>query len=230
MGVKPRFPLFTLPLSSSAAAMAVRRSVLDIVSTTLTLAVFSSLALGLIALFSSSSFIESFIDLVRLFLRPFISSPDDLIQASAPLWLLAFAFSIPFKSGFFNIGGDGQVLAGAFASVATAFLLSGPRTGLALLLLVVFVGIVAAGLAGAAWAAVASFLREKLGVNEVISTLLLNLLALPLIGMFVGSGVLAILLHRAYRPERHSFMTISSAPACRPARSFGSFPSSPYLF
>jgi general nucleoside transport system permease protein len=89
-----------------------------------------------------------------------------------PLMLSGCAVAIAFRAGVFNIGAEGQLLAGASAAAAAALAL--PSLGIATLLLALVLG--AAG--GAAWAGVAALLRARFGVLEVISTIMLNFVAL----------------------------------------------------
>jgi general nucleoside transport system permease protein len=101
-----------------------------------------------------------------------------LVRA-VPLILTGLAVAWAFNAGVFNIGVEGQFLVGA--ATATAVALHGPRFGLFTALL----AIVAGALAGAAWAAVAAWLRVKFAVLEVISTIMLNFVALQLVAFLV---------------------------------------------
>ncbi len=89
------------------------------------------------------------------------------LNNAAPLILTAITFAIGLRAGLFNIGAEGQVYVGAAAAVAVAFI-SLP-IGLHLSL-----SIVAAGVAGALWSLPAFVLKASRGVNEVISTIMLN--------------------------------------------------------
>jgi general nucleoside transport system permease protein len=93
-----------------------------------------------------------------------------------PLTLLALAFTIPLAAGRFNIGGEGQLILGATGAVAVGITLSDLPMPL-LLPLVLLAGV----LAGAVWAGIAAWLMDRFGVNEILSTVLLN---------FVSFGVL----------------------------------------
>lgn len=102
-----------------------------------------------------------------------------LVRAT-PLLMLGLAVALAFRAGVLNIGAEGQLLVGAIAASAVALGLPElPRA----------VGVTAMALAGAlggaAWAAVAAVLRRRFGVLEVISTLMLNFIALALIGWVV---------------------------------------------
>ena len=99
-----------------------------------------------------------------------------LVRAT-PLLLAGLAVAVAFRAGVWNIGAEGQLLAGATAAIAGASLpLPGAiRLTLALLL---------AAVAGGAWALPAALLRRR-GVLEVISTIMLNFVALNLVGYLV---------------------------------------------
>lgn len=102
------------------------------------------------------------------------------LKRATPLALLGIAVAVAFRSGVLNIGAEGQLLAGATASVATSlFLASSPAP-------VVLMGSLCAGVAaGASWAAVAAWLRARFEVPEVVSTLLLNFVAANFVGYLV---------------------------------------------
>ncbi len=94
-----------------------------------------------------------------------------LVRA-VPLMLTGCAVAVAFRGGVFNIGAEGQLLVGAAAAAATA--LSLPSGGA----FTICVALVAGALAGGAWAAIAALLRARFGVLEVISTIMLNFVAL----------------------------------------------------
>ncbi|MEM7125854.1 MAG: ABC transporter permease [Chloroflexota bacterium] len=86
-----------------------------------------------------------------------------------PLVLMALAFTIPFKAGKFNIGGEGQLIVGATGATAVGILLSGLPMPI-LLPLVLLGGVVF----GALWALVAAWLLYRFNIHEILSTVLLN--------------------------------------------------------
>jgi len=94
-----------------------------------------------------------------------------LITTTLILTGLAVAFS--FRCGLFNIGGQGQYLVGLIVAnwIGCSFA-SWPT------LPHVVLGIVAAAVAGAAWAGIAGFLKATTGAHEVISTIMLNWIAI----------------------------------------------------
>ncbi|MBA3670412.1 MAG: ABC transporter permease [Gemmatimonadaceae bacterium] len=101
-----------------------------------------------------------------------------LVRA-VPLMLAGGAVAIAFRAGVLNIGAEGQLLAGATASASVALAL--PSLGPVTLVL----ALVAAAVGGAAWAGIAAALRRHFGVLEVISTIMLNFVALDAVGYFV---------------------------------------------
>lgn len=96
-----------------------------------------------------------------------------------PLMVTGCAIAIAFRSGVFNIGAEGQFLVGATATAAVA--LASPLGG--------WFGIVialgAGAIAGGAWAGIAAFLRIRFGVLEVISTIMLNFIAIHAVSFLV---------------------------------------------
>jgi simple sugar transport system permease protein len=102
-----------------------------------------------------------------------LSDLGDAIYYATVYMFSGLAVAYALQAGLFNIGGEGQLIAGGFAmGVAGAALPASTPALLALL------ARLAAGVAGgAAWAAVPAFLRARLGVHEVLATILMNLMA-----------------------------------------------------
>ena len=102
-------------------------------------------------------------------------SLQNTLQRAAPLMLTALCVAIPARAGLTVIGGEGALVLGglACASLPYAITLPAGTTGTLLLLL-------AAAAAGAAWIALAGWLRQWRGVNETISSLLLGYIAIAL--------------------------------------------------
>ena len=95
-----------------------------------------------------------------------------LIQTTVLIFVgLAVAFA--FRAGLFNIGGQGQYTMGAIAAVWAGSSLSGLPA-----VLHIIVAIALAALAGALWAGIAGLLKAVAGVHEVISTIMLNWIAI----------------------------------------------------
>jgi simple sugar transport system permease protein len=92
---------------------------------------------------------------------------------TTPLILVGLAVAFAFRAGLFNIGGQGQYTVGAIAAVWVGSSFAGMPGFLHIVL-----AIVAACAAGAAWAGIAGLLKATVGANEVISTIMLNYVAL----------------------------------------------------
>ncbi len=92
---------------------------------------------------------------------------------TTPLILVGFAVAFAFRAGLFNIGGQGQYSVGAIVAVYVGSSLDG-LSPVAHIVLALVLG----ALAGGAWAGIAGLLRATVGANEVISTIMLNYIAL----------------------------------------------------
>jgi simple sugar transport system permease protein len=90
-----------------------------------------------------------------------------------PLVLTAIAVAFAFRCGMFNIGGQGQYLVGFYASLVVGTHLAGLAP-----LPHIFLAMVAATLAGVVWGGIAGFLKASVGAHEVITTIMLNWIAI----------------------------------------------------
>ena len=125
------------------------------------------------------------------------------LLTTTTLILVGLAVAFPFRCGLFNIGGEGQYLVGlivanwigvSFASWPTA-----PH---------VLLGIVAAAFAGAVWAGIAGFLKATTGAHEVITTIMLNWIAIWGGQYLFGQGGP---LQNTYNPSAPESGTIASS-------------------
>jgi general nucleoside transport system permease protein len=92
---------------------------------------------------------------------------------ATPLILVGLAVAFAFRAGMFNIGGQGQYTVGWIVAVW----IGSSFRGMPSLLHIAF-AIVAAAAAGGAWAGIAGVLKATTGANEVISTIMLNWIAI----------------------------------------------------
>jgi len=99
-----------------------------------------------------------------------------------PLLLQALAFTIPLAAGKFNIGGEGQLIVGAIGATAAGILFADLSAPLLLPLV-----ILAGGLFGALWVALPAWLLYRFGINEVLTTVLMNFISFELID-YVATG------------------------------------------
>ena len=103
-----------------------------------------------------------------------------------PLVLTGLAVAFAFRCGLFNIGGQGQYLAGSIAAVLIATEL--PKAVDLPGGLLIIVTVVGAALAGAALAGIAGFLKATVGAHEVVTTIMLNWIVIWVGSYFFGLG------------------------------------------
>jgi general nucleoside transport system permease protein len=113
---------------------------------------------------------------------PWISDEDRTIAAlnlqqtlivTTPLILTGLAVAFAFRCGLFNIGGQGQFLVGAYIAMWIGISFEGMPSVLHILLC-----ILGACVAGAVWGGIAGLLKATTGANEVITTIMLNWIAI----------------------------------------------------
>ena len=106
---------------------------------------------------------------------------ETALKASV-LLMTGLSVAVPLTVGLFNIGAEGQLIWGALAAAVVGRLDVPGVLALALL---------AAGAAGGAWGIIAGLLKVRRGVHEVISTILLNWIAIHLVQGWLVPGPLA---------------------------------------
>lgn len=105
---------------------------------------------------------------------------QNTLQRAAPLMLTALAVALPARAGLTVIGGEGALVLGALACAGLPYLLPLPVNAAGSTLV-----LAAGAVLGAAWVALAGWLRQWRGVNETISSLLLGYIAIALFKHFV---------------------------------------------
>ena len=120
--------------------------------------------------------------LLRIFVDGSIGSPyavAETLLKSVPLLLTGLSVAVAFRAGVWNIGAEGQFIAGGIAAfIAAGHLPAGP--------LATVVALLASCLGGASWGAIASLLRRWRNAPEVLTTILLNFIAVQLLGYAVN--------------------------------------------
>jgi ABC-type uncharacterized transport system permease subunit len=117
-----------------------------------------------------------------IFLTPFLEPQrwGDIGVKGAPLIMIALGLAIGFRANVWNIGAEGQYVMGAIAGTGVA-LLTYDMTGWWILPAMVLAGI----LGGMAWAAIPAFLRVKLQVSEILTSLMLTYVAVQFLYFLV---------------------------------------------
>ena len=127
------------------------------------------------------------------FVLSIFSSPRSLsavLVQAAPLLVVGLSAVVAFRVRFWNIGIEGQMIFGSIFATFVAINNIGPESLRLPLMLV------AAALGGVFWILVPALLKLRLGINEIISTLLLN---------YVAFNFLLYLLYGAWKDPRSSF-------------------------
>lgn len=106
------------------------------------------------------------------------------IERATPLIFGGLAVSLAFKAGLFNIGAQGQLIFGAISAAFIGYSITG-LPGIAHAPLALLVG----ALLGAAWGSIPGFLKAYTGAHEVITTIMLNFVALNITD-FLANGPL----------------------------------------
>ena len=106
-----------------------------------------------------------------------VTSFAEVFVKATPLIFTGLGCAVAFRTGFFNIGAEGQFYVGTIAATIVALKVTGP-VGLILALVVGF-------LAGGVWALIAALFKAKLGISEIIVTIMLNYIAINFLGIAV---------------------------------------------
>jgi simple sugar transport system permease protein len=117
-----------------------------------------------------------------------LGTRSGLIQSAVkatPLLLVGLGIVIAFRANVINIGGEGQIIAGALATTGLAVTFAGWPAWL-LLPASLLLGF----LAGAAWGFVPGVLKARLGVNEILSTVMMNAIALQLMNYLLSGPLI----------------------------------------
>lgn len=128
---------------------------------------------------------------------------ETLVKAT-PLLLAGLGVAFAFKAGLFNIGAEGQILAGSLAAAAVSLYVQ----GLPPFLLILLAGI-AGMVAGGIWGGIPGWLRARLDVNEIIVTIMLNYVALNLVRYMVNVPMRE---KSGFYPKTDTFPEISWLP------------------
>jgi len=102
------------------------------------------------------------------------------LARSTPIMLIGLGVALAFRAGFFNLGAEGQLLFGALAAAVAALYLPAPPA------LAMIAALVAGIIAGGAWSLLAGWLDVRFRLNLLVSTLLLNYIAIYVCSYFVS--------------------------------------------
>jgi simple sugar transport system permease protein len=109
---------------------------------------------------------------------------SEVLVRATPILLAGLGVSIGFQTGFFNIGAEGQIYVGATAATACALALPGLPSWLLLPL-----GLLAGFAAGGAWALGPGWLKARLGLSEIINTIMFTYVAVNVVGILLRTAM-----------------------------------------
>ena len=107
---------------------------------------------------------------------------DTLVKAT-PLLLVALGIVIAFRASVINIGAEGQLIMGALLATFLGVQLGEAMPGW----IVIIICLIAGALMGGLWVAIPGYLKARLGVNEILSTIMMNQIAIQ-IGFYLLRG------------------------------------------
>lgn len=119
-----------------------------------------------------------------------------------PLLFCSLSFAIAHKSGFFNVGAEGQLLMGAVGAVLVGAYIDGLHPVLHVLLC-----IIAGIIFGAVWAGIAGFLKIFLSSDELINTMMLNYVAILLVDYLIHGPIKP--------PESYLYVSATILPSAK---------------
>lgn len=147
------------------------------------------------------------------------SIADTLVKAT-PLLLVAVGICISFRGGMLNIGGEGQLILGALAATA-AILYLPDLPSWALIPLGLGLGFLAGGL----WGAVPGLLKARLQVNEILTTIMMNAIAVQALNFLLRGPLMdpEQALSGSFIPQTARFTIAADLPRLIPTRLHAGF-------
>lgn len=140
----------------------------------------SLIVFGLFVLAAGHNPLDVFYTIYRGAFGSWFSWQNTLVRA-APLMLTALCTALPARVGLIVIGGEGAVVVGGLAAALAGIALNGVLPPLLVITLMTLAGM----LAGGAWIGAVGALKHYRGVNETISSLLLNYIAIAVLNFLV---------------------------------------------
>jgi len=123
---------------------------------------------------------------------------SETVTVATPLILAGLSVALAFRAGLFNIGAQGQLVLGAVLGGWVGF---GPHLPVVVHLVV---AVAAAAVGGLAWGAIAGVLKARTGAHEVITTIMLNYVALQLLNFLLSA------------PQLHGRASFQAPPYSQP--------------
>lgn len=149
-------------------------------------AIVSGLLFGLVVLFISNpnQAIAGFLNILQGGFSDGLDGVSRFIYFATPIIMTGLSVGFAFKTGLFNIGASGQFIMGAYVAVHIGVKWTFLPESIHWLVAIIF-----AGIAGALWGAIPGILKAFANVNEVISSIMSNYIAMHLVNMLVVRNV-----------------------------------------
>lgn len=144
-----------------------------------------------------------------------LNSFADTIVKATPLLFVGTGICIAFRGGMINIGGEGQMVVGALAgTIAALSLPNWPSWSLIPLCLM------AGFLAGALWGSIPGLLKAYLNVNEILTTIMMNGIAVQLMNFLLSGPIMdpVQVQQKSYIPQTAQLPAASFLPRLAPTR------------
>ncbi|MEL6985716.1 MAG: ABC transporter permease, partial [Actinomycetota bacterium] len=136
---------------------------------------------ALLIMAAGSDVLDSFQALYRGAFGTQAAAVETLVQAT-PLIFTGLAAAFAFRAKVWNIGGEGQLFAGAMGAYWASLIFDDSLPGIIL----IPASFLMAMLMGAGWAGIAAVLRTRFGVNEIITTVMLNFIVLNILNFLLN--------------------------------------------
>lgn len=136
------------------------------------------ITLGLSFIISSWLIQRNITDIIGFFIASSFSSTDNFLRMltrTTPLLITTLGLIIAFKSGIWNVGGEGQIIIGVVVSTGICLFLSLPPN------LSILLAFLSSFIVSGVYAAFAGFLKAKWNVNEVAITMMQNFIVIALL-------------------------------------------------
>jgi ABC-type uncharacterized transport system permease subunit len=112
-----------------------------------------------------------------------VNAITETLFAATPLILAGLAVAVGFQAGLFNIGANGQMHMGGMAAIWVGFSISPPA------IIHIPLVLIAAAIGGAIWGGIAGLLKARTGAHEVITTIMLNFIALFMVDYLLTTSL-----------------------------------------
>jgi len=132
-----------------------------------------------------------------------MNSVGETIRQITPLIFTGLSVAFAFRTGLFNIGAEGQFIMGSLGAAYVGIMFQLPW------FLHIPLAIIVGGLMGGLWGSIAGYLKAKRGVHEVISTIMLNWIALYLANYMIKTFLLEPKQMRSYYIEESAWLSSS---------------------